>query len=200
MPRGTVTIIVASDPEIVESELLGGSIFCPFCNEVLRPWGYARSRTIRMVNGILTIRPRRSRCKNCSITSVLIPDYLLVRRVDEATVIGSALVQKAEGAGHRKIALNIGRPETTVRGWIRCFRKNSEILLEHFTNWALALDATLSEIAEVGSLFADAISAIGIAARAAIIRFGPKPPWSQISAMCGGRLLSNTNSPFPTPP
>ena len=61
------------------------------------------------------------------------------------------------------------------------------------------LDATLSEIVPVGSLFGDAISAIGIAARAATIRFGPKPLWSQVSAMCGGRLLFNTNSPFPAP-
>ncbi len=152
-----------------------------------------------MSDGLKAVRPRRSRCRDCSKTSVLLPDYLLVRRVDEAAVIGSALVQKAGGIGHRKIALDICRPETTVRSWIRRFRENSEILLERFVNWALALDATLSEIVPVGSLFADAINAIGIAARSLSIRFGPKPLWSQMSAMCGGRLLSNTNSPFPAP-
>ncbi|CAG4910508.1 unnamed protein product, partial [Acidithrix sp. C25] len=119
--------------------------------------------------------------------------------VDEAAVIGSALVQKAEGLGHRKIAANICRPETTVRGWLRRFREKLEILLERFTNWALVLDVTLSEIAPAGSLFADALSAIGIAVRSLSIRFGPSPPWSQMSVMCGGRLLSNTNSPFPAP-
>ena len=199
MPRGTMTLIVSSDPDVVEAELLSGSLFCPFCDGVLLPWGYARSRTIRMCDGTKTLCPRRSRCRDCSKTSVLLPDYLLVRRVDEAAVIGSALVQKARGLGHRKIALNISRPETTVRGWIRRFRENSEILLEHFTNWALALDVTLSEIIPAGSLFADAISAIGIAVRSLSIRFGPSPKWSQMSLMCGGRLLSNTNSPFPAP-
>ena len=194
-----MTLIVASDPEVVENELRNGELICPFCKGVLQPWGNARSRTIRMCNGTKTLCPRRSRCRDCSKTSVLLPDYLLVRRVDEAAVIGSALVQKARGLGHRKIALNISRPETTVRGWIRRFRKNSEILLEHFTNWALALDVTLSEITPAGSLFADAISAIGIAVRSLSIRFGPSPKWSQMSLMCGGRLLSNTNSPFPAP-
>ena len=200
MPRGTMTLIVASDPDVGEAELLDGKLSCPSCDGVLRPWGHARSRTNRMRDGVKTVRPRRSRCGECSKTSVLLPDYLLVRRVDEAAVIGSALVQKAEGLGHRKIAQNICRPETTVRGWVRCFSEKLEILLEHFTSWALALDATLSEIAPTGSPFGNAISAIGIAARAATIRFGPKPLWSQVSAMCAGRLLSNTNSPFPTPP
>jgi len=195
-----VTLIIPSDPDVGEVELLDGKLSCPSCNGVLRPWGHARSRTIRMCDGTKTLCPRRSRCRDCSKTSVLLPDYLLVRRVDEAAVIGSALVQKARGLGHRKIAANICRPETTVRGWIRRFGEKLEILLEHFTNWALVLDVTLSEIAPVGSLFADAISAIGIAARSLSIRFGPKPPWSQMSVMCGGRLLSNTNSPFPTPP
>ncbi len=194
-----MTLIVASHPEVSEAELLGGRLFCPSCNGVLRPWGYARFRTIRMRDDTKTLCPRRSRCRDCLKTSVLLPDYLLVRRVDEAAVIGSALVQKAGGLGHRKIALNICRPETTVRGWIRRFRENSEILLEHFTNWALVLDVTLSEIAPAGSLFEDAISAIGIAVRSLSIRFGPKPLWSQMSAMCGGRLLSNTSSPFPAP-
>ena len=194
-----MALIVSSDPDVGEVELLDGKLSCPSCNGVLRPWGHARSRTIRMSDGLKAVRPRRSRCRDCSKTSVLLPDYLLVRRVDEAAVIGSALVQKAGGIGHRKIALDICRPETTVRGWIRRFRENSEILLEHFVNWALALDATLSEIVPVGSLFGDAINAIGIAARSLSIRFGPKPLWSQMSAMCGGRLLSNTNSPFPAP-
>lgn len=200
MPGGTVTLIVSSDPEVCKAELLAGLLKCPPCDGVLRPWGYARSRTIRMCNGVETVRPQRSRCKECSKTSVLLPNYLLVRRVDEAAVIGSALTQKAQGTGYRKIALNISRPSTTVRGWIRRFREKSEVLLGHFTSWALALDATLSEIISVGSSFNDALCAIGIAVRSMSIRFGPSPPWSQMSAMCGGMFLCNTNSPFPTPP
>lgn len=195
-----MTLIVASDSDFVEKELRNGKLNCSFCRGILRPWGHEKRRTIRMTDSTRVIRLRRSRCRDCSKTSVLVPDYLLVRRVDEAAVIGTALVQKAQGLGHRKIAVNLCRPETTVRDWIRCFRKNSKIILEHFTNWALALDPTLSEIIPMGSLFENALSAIGIAARSLSIRFGPKPKWSQMSLMCGGRLLSNTNSPFRAPP
>lgn len=200
MPRGTMTLIVATDPDVSEAELLNGELFCPSCSGVLRPWGYARFRTVRMVDGTTTVCPRRSRCGDCSKTSVLLPEHLLVRRVDEAAVIGSALVQSAEGAGYRKIALNICRPETTVRGWIRSFRQKSETLRQYFVSWALALDATLSEIEPTGTLFSDAISAIGVACRSASIRFGPKPVWSQVSAITKGMLLANnTNSPFRGP-
>ncbi len=195
-----MTVIVSSDPSVVESDLFRGCLICPSCSGVLRPWGCARSRTIRFADGPKTLRPRRSRCESCSRTSVLLPDCLLVRRVDEAAVIGSALVQKAKGSGYRKIALNICRPETTVRGWIRRFGEKSEMLAKHFVGWALALDPTLSLVVPTGNGFSDALSALGIAARGLTIRFGPKPLWSQISAMCAGRLLSNTNSPFPIPP
>ena len=97
-----------------------------------------------MSKGTKTLRPRRSRCSDCSKTSVLLPNYLLVRRVDEAAVIGSALTQKSQGIGHRKIAINVSRPATTVRGWIKRFGEKSKMLLEHFVGWALALDGHLS--------------------------------------------------------
>ena len=199
MPRGTVVLIVSGDTEVCEAELLAGKFNCPSCNGVLRPWGYARSRTVRMLENTKTLRPRRSRCSACSKTSVFLPNYLLVRRVDEASVIGLALTQKSQGSGYKKVAFNISRPATTVRGWIRRFREKSEMVLAHFISWALALDATLTEIGSLGSSFSDALCAIGIAARSASIRFGPGPPWSQMSAMCGGMLLCNTSSPFPLP-
>jgi hypothetical protein len=50
-----------------------------------------------------------------------------------------------------------------------------------------------------GSGFADALEVIGLATRAASLLFGPRPVWSWVSAMTGGALLSNTNSPFPAP-
>lgn len=195
-----MTLIISSDPLVSEAELTSGKLNCPSCKAVLRPWGYARPRTNRMKEGLKTLRPRRARCGNCSKTSVLLPDYLLVRRIDEIAVIGSVLVQAAKGFGYRKIAQKICYPYTTIRGWIRRFRQKLEIITKHFINWALALDPTLCEIGPTGSLFGDAVAAMGIAARCLSIRFGPRPPWSHISAMCGGRLLStNTNWPFPTP-
>jgi hypothetical protein len=50
---------------------------------------------------------------------VLLPVSVLLRRADAATVIGAALLAKAGGAGHRRIAVLLGVPSTTVRGWLR---------------------------------------------------------------------------------
>jgi hypothetical protein len=66
-------------------------------------------------------RPRRSMCSSCACTHVLLPASLLVRRADCAAVIGTALLAKATGVGHRPIASFVGRPVSTVRGWLRRF-------------------------------------------------------------------------------
>ena len=49
--------------------------------------------------GLLEVRPRRARCRECAKTHVLLPDLLLCRRVDVIAVIGRALSAAAEGAG-----------------------------------------------------------------------------------------------------
>ncbi|MHB1928136.1 MAG: helix-turn-helix domain-containing protein [Acidimicrobiales bacterium] len=53
---------------------------------------------------------------------MLLPDALLARRVDAVAVIGVALTHAAAGGGHRKVADRVGRPPSTVRGWLRRFR------------------------------------------------------------------------------
>ena len=50
---------------------------------------------------------------------VLLPVLVLTRRADTAAVIGAALVAKAAGVGHRRIAVLLGRPAERVRGWKR---------------------------------------------------------------------------------
>jgi hypothetical protein len=130
---------------------------------------------------------------------VLLADICLCRRVDEAAVIGRALLEKAAGAGHRTIAIRLARPKETVRGWLRRFSSRVVLLQDHFRHWAFALDPRLEMIPPQGSGFADALEAIGLATRAASLLFGPRPVWSWVSAMTGGALLSNTNSPFPAP-
>ena len=53
---------------------------------------------------------------------ILLPTELLVRRADSTQAIGNALVAKAGGAGFRSIAARFGRPESTVRRWLRAVR------------------------------------------------------------------------------
>lgn len=192
-------LIVENDATRVDGALGAGQLACPHCGGELRPWGWARSRILRRVDGPYEHRPRRSCCRECRKTSVLLPDVSLLRRVDEAAVIGTALLERTRGAGQRTIAKVLGRPRETVRGWLRRFEENAQKLAAHFSAWAFALDARLAEIEPSSSPFGAALEGIGLATRAANILLGPRPVWSWASAMTGGRLVSNTNTPFPAP-
>ena len=193
MPEASVSM-VWSDPERVESDLLSGVVGCPLCGGVLGGWGFARWRVLRSEAGPVALRPRRARCRSCRSTHVLLPDAVLARRVDTVAVIGAALTYAAAGAGHRKAADWVRRPPSTVRGWLRRFRAVAVRAAVFFAGWAHRLDPMLGPVAPAGSPVADAVEAIGVAARAASLRLGPRPPWSWASALTVGGLLANTNS------
>lgn len=192
-------LIVSADPDRVETDLVAGAVTCPACHGVLARWGWARSRKVRIEDGPLALRPRRARCASCGVTHVLLPDVVLLRRVDAVAVIGAALLAGAEGAGHRPVARALGRPADTVRGWLRRARRGAARIRAHFSIWAHTLDPVLGPAVPAGSVLADAIDAIAAAARAASLRLGVRPVWSWASAMTAGTLLSNTNSPWPAP-
>lgn len=122
----------------VESDLAGGRLACPGCRGRLRPWGWARERLIRHGTGtdlaLVRRRPRRGRCADCSATHVLLGVNLAARRADTAEVIASAIEAKAaSGAGHRVIAARLGRPASTVRGWLRAFAASAGPIAKVFT-------------------------------------------------------------------
>lgn len=71
----------------------------------------------------------------------MLPVMALLRRADLAVVIGAALAAKAAGAGYRPIAVMLGRPPETVRGWLRCFAGRVEAVRGVFTGWLRALAA-----------------------------------------------------------
>lgn len=192
-------LIVGSDPERVEADLGSGSVACPLCGGGLGGWGFARWRTLRGESGPVALRPRRARCRSCRSTHVLLPDGLLARRVDTVAVIGAALVEASAGAGHRKAAERVGRPASTVRGWLRRFRAVAARAAAFFAAWAHRLDPTLDTVAPAGSAVAAAVEAIGVAARAASLRLGPRSPWSWASVLTVGALLANTSSPWLAP-
>lgn len=135
----------------------------------------------------------------CLVTQVFLPDVALGRRVDAVAVIGRALMAAAAGAGHRTVAAQLDRPVSTARGWLRRFRLAALSVAAHFTAWAHRLDPNVAPVAPAGSAVADAVEAVGVAARAASLRLGPRPGWSWASALTAGRLLSNTNTPWPAP-
>ena len=88
--------------------------------------GYARSRDVRMLDGVRSVTPRRACCRACGATHVLSPAWSVLRRRDGAEVIGEALRLAAGGHGHRWTAGRVGRPPGTVRGWLRSFRARAE--------------------------------------------------------------------------
>jgi hypothetical protein len=130
----------------------------------------------------------------------LLPDVCLLRRRDAVGVIGAALLARAAGHGHRPIAERLGVPKDTVRGWLRRLARDAEALRAYFSRWAFALDPELGAIAPAGDGFADAVTVLGIAARAFVLRFGPREVWSVIATLSGGVLLCHTSCPFPAVP
>ena len=158
-------IIVGNDRLEVESELLAGGFCCPDCAGVLRPWSSARRRVLRCAAGEVWCHPRRGRCSGCGRTHVLLSHVSLVRRRDEAAVIGAALVMKVAGLGHRRAADTLGLPAATVRGWFRRFGRNAEAIRAWFTVLAHGLDPLLGGISPTGSGVGDAVEAIAVAAR-----------------------------------
>lgn len=183
--------IVGTDGPAVERALLAGELVCG-CGGRLAPWGHARVRVVRHRDRVERRRPRRSRCAGCGTTHVLLGEDTLLRRRDSVEVIGAALAAKAGGRGQRRSGRALGVDPSTVRGWLRCFARNAEAVRVFFTGLAHRLDPMLGPLAPASGVLADAVEAIGVAARAASLRVGARPPWRFASAATGGRLLSNT--------
>jgi len=182
--------MVGTDPVEVERLLLSGELACPSCAGVMRPWGHARWRSSRQERGSVRHRPRRASCAACAKTHVLLPARWLSRRADSVAVIGSALLAKATGVGHRPIAAGLGRPASTVRGWLRRFEARAEDVRVLFTRLLVALDPEAGPLLPRGSVFADAVEALGRAGSAAVRRLAPGSPWEFASRAGAGLMLA----------
>ena len=186
-------LTVNGDGAVVERQLAGGELPCPSCGGVLGGWGNARPRRVRVLDGDVRLRPRRSRCRGCGATHVLLPAWLLLRRADAAGVIGAALEAAASGGGHRKVAGLLGRPASTVRGWLRRFAGRAEPVRAFFTVLLARTGPDPVMPAGAAGLVAAAVSAIAGAAASAAVRWpqlGEVPVWAAASAASGGLLLA----------
>ena len=190
-------LAVWDNPVRVDRELVNGGLACPSCGGQLGPWGWARLRDVRAKTP-RRLRPRRSRCRACRGTHVLVPTSTLLRRRDAIEVIGAALLANCAGQGHRRSAAELGVPPSTLRGWLRRFAAQAEDLRSAATAWAHRLDASHPPIQPRGSPRADALEALGLAAAAAIRRFGPRcSTWHVIAALTGGLMLAPRPLPRP---
>jgi len=193
-------LIVGTDAAAVEIELTSGQLSCLDCQAKLRPWGHAIERDVRGPGAVIERRrPRRSICRSCATTHVLLAEDTLARRRDSAEVIGTALLGKAMGRGRRSIAAALGVHPSTVAGWLRRFALMAGAVREHFTRWAAVLGPGHGAFCPTGSAFTDAVEAIGVVGIVAVRRFGPRPVWSLASELTGGGLLATRAHPYPPP-
>jgi hypothetical protein len=195
-------VTVGVDALVVERRLAAGRLRCPGCSGRLAGWGHARPRVIRGEGGVgWRLRPRRSRCGGCGVTHVLLPVSCLLRRADMAAVIWAGLAASAAGAGYRKIAAGLGRPASTVRGWLARFRSRAGLVRGVFTMWLCALDPDPPPLLPAGSAAADAVAAVTAATAAAACRWaglvGSLSPGELASSVSAGRLLSPSWAPEP---
>ncbi len=118
-----------------------------------RPVGrQARPRVLRLSAGRSeTHRPRLARCRACRVTHVLVSTRSFPRRPDPVEVVGAALLAAASGAGHRRVAAQVDRPATTVRGWLRRARANNDVVRSDDTVATYRLDTMASRLDPTGS-------------------------------------------------
>lgn len=183
-------LVVIDDPEVVEADLAAGRIACPGCGGPLRRWGFASEREVRTLSGLSKLRRRRAICPRSGMTHVLEPASAVPRLRDAAEVIGAAWSAKVAGAGHRRIAADLGRSASTVRRWLRRLRDGADALRSVATIRLYQLDPLAGRIEPSGSALGDALEAVGQAARAEVLRFGPRAPWPAVVALTGGLIAS----------
>ena len=186
-------MMVGMDEVEVDRVLRAGGLACPGCAAALTPWGYGRVRRVRGLPDPL--RPRRARCvgRCAGRTHVLLPTSCLVRRADTVAVIGAAVVAKAEGSGHRPIAEELGRPASTVRGWLRSFTVVAGVVRAAVLGLLVEVDPLCGPLPAGGSQVADAVEVIGLAGAGVVRRLGAAvggwSPWQVVSAVTAGWLL-----------
>lgn len=195
-------MIGIADPGQAETDLAAGRLTCPSCTGPLQPWGHARARTVRD-HGTTTValRPRRTRCRTCRATHVLLPAVVAPRRADTTAVIGSALQASARGTGYRRIAAELARPLSTVRRWIRAVRDPEHVEWLR-TQGVLCLARVdrdvIADLAPQPTRLADALTALAAAAVTLRARVAPHvPPWTLIGQITRGRLVGR---PVPARP
>ena len=110
-------------------------------------------------------------------------------------MIGAALERHAAGEGVRRVAAALGRPETTVRDWVRRFGRAAVDLTRVLLAAAVRAGWTGFELPVApGPRCAAAVTAL---ASAWSRRRGPVPPWRLADLVTGGAWLApNTASPL----
>jgi hypothetical protein len=120
---------------------------------------------------VVKIRLRRAMCRlvggvGCGRTHVLLPAFLLGRRLDVVEVIWSALRGCVDGLGWRRLVALVGRPVSTVRGWVGRARSRARLICDRFAQLEHMLVAAdgedMARVAPTGGALGDALGQIGV--------------------------------------
>ncbi len=197
-------LTVGPDPAVVERMLVDGLLRCPDCAGPLSRWGHVARRFVRTAPGaVQKIRLRRAICRltddrGCGRTHVLLPAFLLGRRLDVVEVIWSALRACVDGFGWRRLATLMDRPVSTVRGWVGRARVRAGMIRDRFTQLEHLLVAAdgddMTRVAPTGGGLGDAVAQIGVCL-AALRRARPAVLSAMsvaraVAVLSGGWLLS----------
>lgn len=166
-----------------------GNLACPFCGGLLRPWGFARRRVMRLAGSEVWWRPRRARCSCCGRTQVLLPAVALSRRRDSSGDVGEVLEAYAFGKGYRRVARDRRIPIPTARNWIRGLRGRWEDL-------AGCVDPASgsAHTVEVKGVIEEARLAVNAVRRGARAAGWSGSVWEFASFSTNGRLLVGCNT------
>jgi hypothetical protein len=171
---------------------------CESCSVPLTFWsGYERS--VRADGLCLRLWIARARCSACSVSHALLPNFLLVGRLDAVETVGRALAEvasKTMSIGQASRVVDV--PFTTVRGWVRRFNALAPVWWSGFASLTVEFGGTIPT-AWPSVVPAAAIAAMGWAQAAATARHEMRTGslWPFVSVVCGGVLITtNTDPPW----
>jgi Domain of unknown function (DUF6431) len=199
-----LTIVWACELNVESYAKLGREVevprpSCPDCGGAMTWWSwYQRDVREGGLAGIVNrLWVRRAMCRRCEITHALLPVFALVRRLDIAATIGTAVALAVAGKGMGKVGRELGRPRATVRSWRKRHRLRAAVLYAEFAALAVSLGAGAANYSAV--LEVAALEALAVAFEQAQRRPGQVfgGAFSFASAVTGGAwLANNTTSPL----
>ncbi len=154
---------VRGDAASVERRLVAGLLRCP-CGGVLAPWSHAVERTVRIGPGRWRLRPRRSRCRACTVTHVLLPTQLFSRRGYAGALIWACVRARAGGAKVAAVAGRAGVPVSTVAGWLRRMAGRAPQWRQVLMGVLRMVDAQARQVVPAGSMLGDALAVLAAVA------------------------------------
>lgn len=131
---------------------------------------------------------------------MLLPRFCLGRRVDPVVVIWAALLARAAGWGWRRICVVVGRPASTVRGWLSRFAVHAESIRVGFARLERHANAgaDMDRVAPAAGRVADAVAQIGAGCAAVRRAFGRavfEVSAAELVAACSGGWLLGMRPP-----